>query len=86
MIAVSFISTFNSNVEESGLTVLYDPARETDMGRRQPAYVRIQVADSPDHQVYVGMRVDEARHLVASLMSVVMLHDAAERSAAEKAA
>ncbi|MFI7192858.1 hypothetical protein ACIBQ0_24250 [Nocardia nova] len=85
MIVVAFISTFNSNVEE-GLRVLYDPAHASDRGHRQPAFVRIQVTDSSDHRVYVAMRVDEARQLVASLMSVVMLHDAAERLAAEKAA
>ncbi|WP_063065938.1 hypothetical protein [Nocardia violaceofusca] len=84
MIVVAYISTFNGDVTDA-VSVDYVPAHDTDYGRRQPAYVRIQVTDSPDHCAYVGMAIDEARQLVASLMSIVMLHDAAERVAAEKA-
>ncbi|MFF0452097.1 hypothetical protein [Nocardia africana] len=81
---MAYISTFNGDVTKA-LSIDYSPSHDTDYGCRQPAYVRIQVTDSPDHRAYVAMAIDEARQLVASLMSIVMLHDAAERLAAEKA-
>ncbi|MBF6447193.1 hypothetical protein IU429_05900 [Nocardia elegans] len=85
MIVVAYISTFNGNVRE-GLSVTYRPGHDSDEGYRQPAFVHIEVEDSSDHHVYLAMRVDEARQLVADLTNIVMQHDAAEHLASEKAA
>nr|WP_231951502.1 hypothetical protein [Nocardia terpenica] len=77
---MAYMSTFNSSGLE-GFEVEYDPAHLDD-GRRQPAYVRIHLTGTDAH---VGMQIEEARQLATTLQNVIMLHDSAERLAAEKA-
>ncbi|MCX4093667.1 hypothetical protein [Nocardia sp. alder85J] len=81
MIVMAFISTFASDSGE-GVEVEYHPGYVTEDGGRQPAFLHINLAGTDS---YLAMRVDEARALAEAVQCVVMLHDAAERLAAEKA-
>ncbi|MBF6171529.1 hypothetical protein [Nocardia blacklockiae] len=80
---MAYIDVFNSSGLD-GLDVHYDPAHRID-GHSQPAYVRIELGGgTTGSRSYLGMTIAEARMLAGALVNIVMLHDAAERVAAER--
>lgn len=82
---MAFFSTYSSEVENT-LEVSYSPGYKRDDIGYQPAFIHVNLPSPRDHQAYLAMTVDEARPLIAMLMSTVMLHDAAQRQALESAA
>ncbi|MBF6174285.1 hypothetical protein [Nocardia blacklockiae] len=81
---MAYIDVFNSSGLD-GLDVHYDPAHRTSTGHSQPAYVRIELGGATTgSRSYLAMEIAEARMLAGALVNIVMLHDAAERVAAER--
>jgi hypothetical protein len=79
VITVAFLST---HIDGDGVPVEYVPASRTADGGLQPAMVTVHLVGS---LVHVGFDLTEVRELADKFASVVMLHDAAEQLAAEKA-
>ena len=82
---MALFSTTSIDVE-NGLEVSYMPgSRRLARMSDRPAFVRIGLPGSRENRAYLLVPIDEARELVASLMSTVMLHDAEQRRALESA-
>lgn len=81
MIAMSHMSVMNSSHDE--IAVEYKPVRQ-DGDMTLPAVVWIDL-EGGSGRAHLSLSIDDARVLAERLPRILMLHDAAERLAAEKA-
>ncbi|MCX4095067.1 hypothetical protein [Nocardia sp. alder85J] len=66
-----------------GVEAEYSPTHGTDYGAQIPAYVLVKIGD---HHASLGLKIEDARVLSASLARILMLHDSVEDLAAELSA
>lgn len=79
------MSYMSTNVNRfDGVVSEYLPAHGTDYGAQVPAYVLVHLGQD-HHDATLGMRIEDARTLVADVTRILMLHDSVQHLAAEKA-
>jgi hypothetical protein len=83
VIAMSFLAMMTTGFD--GVEAVYEPARPNDLGRTTQAFVRVKLNGVSAARASMTLTVEDARTLAEALPQILMLHDAAERLAAEKA-
>ncbi|WP_040827755.1 hypothetical protein [Nocardia jiangxiensis] len=81
MIAMSFLAMMSTGFD--GVRAKYVPAVRNALGGRNSAVVRVELIGVPASSL--TLTIEDARTLAQTLPQILMLHDAAEHLAAEKA-
>ncbi|WP_040817363.1 hypothetical protein [Nocardia jiangxiensis] len=81
MIAMSFLAMMSTGFD--GVRAKYVPAVRNALGRMSSPVVRVELNGVTASSL--TLTIEDARTLTETLSQILMLHDAAERLAAEKA-